>query len=59
VMGRPISGSLTPPSAVVTCSGVGSGELMPSCYAADKRDGLLPSRRLAAVGRAGAQELTR
>ena len=32
VIGRPISGSLTPASAVVTCSGVGSGELMPSWY---------------------------
>src|SRR6516162_3712155 len=32
VMGRPISGSLTPPSAAVTCSAVGSGEFMPSCY---------------------------
>ena len=30
VMGRPISGSLTPASADVTCSAVGSGEFMPS-----------------------------
>src|SRR5690348_3890752 len=29
VIGRPISGSLTPASAVSTCSRVGSGELMP------------------------------
>jgi hypothetical protein len=28
-MGRPISGSLTPASADVTCSVVGSGEFMP------------------------------
>src|SRR5215467_16360972 len=32
VIGRPISGSLTPASADVTCSAVGSGEFMPSCY---------------------------
>src|SRR5215831_9399884 len=32
VIGRPISGSLTPASADVTCSVVGSGEFMPSCY---------------------------
>src|ERR1700746_3576445 len=36
VMGRRISGSMTPARASVTCSGVGSvaavAELMPSCY---------------------------
>jgi hypothetical protein len=41
---------LTPASAAVTISEVGSGELMPSWYAPAKRDGLLAS------GDAGGQE---
>src|SRR5579859_693730 len=61
VIGRPISGSLTPPSAVVTCSGVGSGELMSSWYARPggrtRRAPALPAHVIA-VGRTGAQDVT-